>query len=267
MNIFLIVALVAGLGTSEAAQKKSAVIFDLDDTLVETRYRSYEILRQIAVQQNLPQLLNLTVDTTDYYCTKSLSNVGLTDATIVAKVCGESDWASELQSLWGKKFHANPASIPYDHMLAGAPLFVNALVKDLGVQVIYLTGRNQEATARASQAQLNYYGFPKGPLITKPTAYTGPDEEFKRQELRRLLQTYNVVAVFDDSLKNANMFRAELPLTVPVVRPTRTPGDPSGVSAGIDQIRDYLAGEPTLRSVVERAKKLKKPGASSERPS
>lgn len=276
-----LMALLLGLAASAgAAPVRDAIIFDLDDTLVDVSYRTHEILREVgATIPGLEGLLRLSVSDIDFDCGVSVKNAGLDDAAVKA-VCRTPSFKA---SPWGSRFFENAAYIKYDHVMPGATRFLERLKSELKVELIYLSGRDENATGAATRKQVDYFGFPGGVVITQPTpapsAPSVPDDQFKLDRLKALqTQGYNIIAAFDDKFENAEMFRANLEASVPVVRPHKNILDRLNVKTGktladgIEQITDYTvnvswsgsgpksfeSNSKHLSDILNRARALKK---------
>lgn len=229
----VVAAIGMACGASAAEPPRKLVIFDIDDTLVDTNYRTQEILHEVGAELGLPELMALTFDKTDYFCSKSVQNAGLSDPGVASKVCGDFAAGTQASSPWGRRFFSS-AYLRFDHVIAGAPQFVDRVQAETGADIVFLTGRSEAAMGEGTRAQLAYYGFldkPGRTLITKGDAAQA-DVEHKRSQVRRLAQQYCIVGSFDDSKSNNAMFAQELGASVPLVQPQRvlSAGDLSAAS-------------------------------------
>ncbi len=128
--------------------------------------------------------------------------------------------------------------------MPGAPDFVVRAANETGADLLYLTGRETLTRAEATRRQLLYYGFPldgeHSQLLTRGPKESPIDSIYKAAIIKRVMEKYTIVGVFDDNLNNAIMFRDALPNEIPVVRPNKNVADTKGVKNGIEQITTYL---------------------------
>lgn len=78
INIAAIIIVFLGI-SNQALSKQAAVIIDVDDTLMDTRGRTREILLDLGIKHNIPELATLTLEKTDSSCHKTCANVGMRD--------------------------------------------------------------------------------------------------------------------------------------------------------------------------------------------
>lgn len=241
------------LAETHCGDIKRAVIFDIDDTLVDTNYRTLAILQQIGIEQSIPPLETLEIGNVDFFCSVTLKNTGVGDPGLTEKICGHFDpdptKNTMNSSLWGKAFFSDSRMIRFDHVIAGAPQFVESISEKARAKVIYLSGRNQETLKQGTIEELTHYGFPGfrrntsdcAQLILKPKSFSGDDTAFKTIVAKDLIDRlgYTIVAAFDDQAPNANAFRALLPVSAPVIRPNRNVLDDAKNAPAIDQISSY----------------------------
>jgi phosphoglycolate phosphatase-like HAD superfamily hydrolase len=86
-----------------------------------------------------------------------------------------------------------------------------ALVHDqlaAGHAVAYLTGRNESYRA-VTQEWMREHGLPEGRLVMRREADRRPARQFKPEALRRLQQSYRVVAMVDDDAVVVEALRRE----------------------------------------------------------
>ena len=232
--------------------EKRAVIFDIDDKLVDTFYRTLHILLKAGKELHLNALIELEYPKVDFFCSVTVKNAGIKDPALLEKICGHFDpdprKNTMYQSVWGKSFYSDPEELHFDHVMAGAPDFVNRIMKETDAKIIYVTGRSEEQQTQGTIEELAYYGFPGfngdqsacASLVMKPQSYLGDDTSFKKAITIALQQTgVTILAAFDDSASNANMFRDIFPAKVLVVRPNRNVADTAKNRPGIEQITNY----------------------------
>jgi len=231
--------------TFALAAKPGAIVFDLDDTLFDTNFRTLEILHEIGATHvpQLSQLVTLEYPQVNFFCSVTCRNAGISDAGLIDEVCGNPGKGTLETALWGQKFFS-PDYLKYDHVISGAPTFVARAKQETGASIIYLTGRSGKDNRKATEAQLRYFGFPNPGedgtvLILKGPQDSPSDLVYKTVALDELLQNYRIIGALDDSKDNANMFRSKLASSIPVIRPNRNVADRAGLSPGISQITTY----------------------------
>lgn len=234
------------------ASPKRYIIYDLDDTLFDTAFRSLYVLHRIGMELGIEELQRLEYTQVSFYCDETLQNVGLNDPVLIEDICGHYDSDPKNNTLkkskWGQIFFGDSSSIHYDRPLPGAKEFVERTMNETGATIIYLTARFEQTQGKGTKRQLEFYGFPGfrrntsdcANLIMRPTVTMYPDSQFKEVVLKDLLQNGVVIAAFDDLVSNANMFRRVLPSKVPVIRPNRNILDTKKLNGGIEQITNYI---------------------------
>jgi hypothetical protein len=266
MRIFPLLLAALSSIPSLAADCRRTVIFDVDDTLMDTNFRGAAVFRELAAKLRMPELAQIHASQVKFGCQDTLKVIGLeapwepktereiANAKLIGEICGSKAMKIGMkESHWGSRFFDNPEYIKHDMAMPGAARFVEGVLKFMRVDVVYLSGRNAGTTTQATLDQLAAYGFPTpkvgvsdepGParpyLILQPADNEDPDAVWKESVLKELRKTRSVIAAFDDLPKNANMFRKNLPLDVPVVRPARDVNDKDKMDADIDQITNYL---------------------------
>lgn len=236
-----IVDVVAGEVERAVADGQSpVVIFDLDDTLFETRTRSAAIIREFGAQNGDARLEAAHHDHVRFGLEDTLSEVGLTQAEIAGAL------GRAVRRFWSPRFF-NGTHYHHDTALAGSVAYVNRL-HGLGAQIVYLTGRKTAARAPSLEA-LRVAGFPTGDRTTifvKPDAVPGQPKletaEWKGLTTRTAIAAMGpVVAAFDNEPVNCNALRENLPATTRVIfLDTLWKPDSPALLATIVTIRDYV---------------------------
>lgn len=219
-----------------ALQKRNLVVFDLDHTLVDSNWRNCAILQQVGREFGDEKLANIDYESS---CNlRSLRKAGKSHLT-----------TPEMYKRFNQIFFYDSSLTELDTLMPGGPEFVEHMMNELDADILYLTGRGEQEFLYATVNQLNRFNYPgygakahlhgRTALMLKPSSPDVKTEPFKLEYLQSLQNWYNVVAVFDDSSANVNLFRKGLhPLTV-IVRPTRNVLDYSGLEKGIVQLTDY----------------------------
>ena len=216
-----------------AAGKKPLVIFDLDDTLFDTRSRTLAILRAYPAE---PRFQALRLDQIAHGLPETLGNAGFSPAEL------EGEPAKKVRRFWSQRFF-DPESLRLDGTIPGGVDYVKAVVA-AGGHPIYLTGRKEDMRALSLEV-LRAAGYPEGTLFLKDSNLPGskePTPAFKGRITREKLPALGIaVAAFDNEPANSNAFRENLPAEArSVFVDTIYPDDSPGLIEGIDTIADFL---------------------------
>ena len=208
------------------------VIFDLDDTLFDTRYRTLRILHEYAEAQQETGLEVAQPEQVHYDLEQTLAELGYDEAARAAL-------QPKLRGFWVKRFFRDER-LADDGVYPGAVDYVHELVA-AGAQIAYVTGRKTPALA-PSRAKLEAEGYPvvgQHYFFKPPTKPWEPKLEtpvFKGQVAAdELPELGEVVAAFDNEPENCNAFRANLPDQAIVVHlDTLYPPDAHDLVAGVE---------------------------------
>jgi hypothetical protein len=176
--------------------------------------RNYQILQEWVNENREGQfaayaqaLSVLRPDQVGYTVQDNFTAVGINGSQGFHRVAMES-----LKQFWGKRFFSNEY-LPFDRPYAGAPEFVQKL-HSLGVQIIYLTGRDDSRMRAGTELNFIRDGFPWGSpstyLWTKPV-YNTPDLAHKRAAAERAKDLGTVVASFENEPANLVALKQILP--------------------------------------------------------
>lgn len=148
----------------ESARKlsgeKAAVLLDLDSTLYEVGPRTGQILKEWndspssrefpqvreAIERMKPEHVGYSLEDTFYH-------LALDTQTPSAQAALQS-----MKSFWGARFFTNEY-LDFDHAYPGAAEFVKELYKT-GIDLIYLTGRDEPGMGIGTRKRLLQDGFP-----------------------------------------------------------------------------------------------------------
>jgi predicted kinase len=107
----------------------------------------------------------------------------------------------------------------YDHDRYIEDNVIHAVAKHLtfytyeGTKVIIVTARDEDGRSQ-TEAWLKKHDLPYDALIMRAAGDPRPDYVAKKEMLTKLMETYFIEACYEDRLRNVNMMREELGLTV-----------------------------------------------------
>lgn len=221
-----------------AAGKNPVIVFDLDDTLLQTDHRHVRILREFAAQPEMKgerlddawRLAQLEPGGLRYSINDTARTAGVTDESVLA----------ELRSFWFARFFQNDY-LRADLPVPGAPQFCRD-AHAAGALVVYLTGRD-ENMREGTEWSLSRHGFPvpdgqTTKLILKPRFET-PDLAFKTAALRRIDELGHVVGSFENEPAHINLFHGVFPSAFNVFVDTKHSGKPIQPHPAIPWVRDF----------------------------
>lgn len=184
------------------------VVFDVDGTVFDNRYRTTAILRDFVRKDTdfsteaADTILSLEPGHVRYYMVDTLKDVGVNDLFFIE---GASQY-------WSGNFFTNNY-LDRDEPIPGAVEYVNSL-HEAGAMIVYLTGRDQPNMLEGTVAHMREVGFPIGIdrtiLIMKPVPYS-PSYPFKRTAYQTIDKMGRVVAVFDNEPSYANEVKKHWP--------------------------------------------------------
>lgn len=179
--------------------KRPLAVFDLDSTLYNVSIRTQKIVMDFTevkeFQRSYPAevefLKSLKVSHREWGLKESLQRAGLKSNERFYKT---------LRDFWSKHFFSSPYldyDVPYD----GASEYVNAL-KNEGIQIKYLTGRDEQNMFQGTVKSLKQHNFPlddvKKQLIMKPLKGSIEDEDFKAEKFKDLVKLSKDIWFFEN---------------------------------------------------------------------
>ena len=173
--------------------RKVCVVFDIDNTLVDTRHRTLAALR--AFTQTDPALAGLTDPARARLARTPLSKVRYDGASTAAAIGLSGSQALGFDRFW-QRFFWSPENFRHDVPIAQTTRLARQ-AKTAGAEVYYLTGR-VAALGSETLTQLAALGLPDADakhLLCKPAEGVRTDA-FKRQELSRLRREGHRIAFF-----------------------------------------------------------------------
>ncbi len=214
------------------------VVFDLDDTLFDSRTRTVRILRQFGalatIQVYWPDeaqtLRDAEIQKVTYRLEDTFKRLGITDP----------DFIKAAQGFWKERFFTD-AYVQTDAAVPGASEYVRKLY-DNGATIVYLTGRDSPSMGEGTKRSLAWGGFPLGhqaQLMMKPSKEMD-DLAFKKTAIAEIAKLGQVVGVFENEPKNLNALSAAFPTAIPLFLNTQHSGAPEEPSANARWVRDYL---------------------------
>lgn len=193
--------------------KNPVVIFDLDSTLYDNRYRSAAIWREYGLKK--VEARHITSWVIEDYLVK---DAGLEQKWVEKNI-------KDLKSFWAKRFFSSEY-LRYDKVLPGAVKYVNRLYKK-GAMIVYASGRDAVNMKEGTLKFLKRDGFPldekRTKVLLKPEsniafsekykseaaykkALKKADVAFKENAVREILKMGTPVASFDNEPANINLY-------------------------------------------------------------
>ncbi len=211
------------------------VVFGLDGSLFDHRFRAREILLGLAEERRgaAPALA------------EALAGIRVEDvqeelgATLQARGILDPSALQELNNAFRPRF-ASDEYLHHDKPAPGAVDYVSALY-EAGAGIVYLTGRDRPGMLLGTVASLRDEGFPFAEpgvqLVMKPDAALS-DEAFKQSALPQLARMGSVAAVFDATTCVCELSRAIFP-EARVVMLSLTEFHYPGSESGVEVVGDY----------------------------
>jgi hypothetical protein len=217
---------------SSARGHHPVVIFDLDETLINSRTRTLRILRRFATDPILRTEFPIETKTLLQITGGEYADWGTIEQTInrvgylmKAYVLYPRDILIELRA-YSERF-LNKIKDPYlneylsnDYCAADTPIpgavAYARLIRRLGGHIVYLTGRNRPGMGTCTETNLRSKGFPLDPadplstLIMKPVRDMD-DTEFKKQSMAMIGVMGEVIGGFENEPANVNAFHTAFP--------------------------------------------------------
>jgi hypothetical protein len=183
------------------------VVFDVDDTLLDSRTRSSEIFREFARlptnRESFPAemraLESVQPSQIRYQLEDTARDLGIENKELIQK----------LNSFWREKFFSSEYCA-LDAETPGAGRYLRALDR-ADVRIVYLTGRDEPHMREGTELSFIRRGFPLGArtiLMMKPDAKMD-DLEFKRQAFAQIHPLGRVIGVFENEPRNLNALATE----------------------------------------------------------
>lgn len=215
------------------------VIFDLDDTLIDCRYRKHRVFQDFI---QLPDIIkhfpddvrrvrNLSCEKIAYRIVDNMDKVGVISP----------EFRRKIEAFWAFHYFTNPY-VAHDHPFPGSVNFVRDL-HQAGARIVYFSGRDLPGMGKGTRENLTRLGFPMGEnteLVLKPNSLM-PDLTFKQLALPMIRRLGEVVAVFENESRNLNAIAEEFPLALLVLLDTLHSPNPPAPRQGTIILKGYLS--------------------------
>lgn len=194
------------------ASSESIAVFDIDSTLLNVTQRTQAIVEAFS---NEPSFIKkYQIETEQLKSVKILDqDWGLRSALKRHGLISSLDFFEDLHKYWRTHFFSN-TYLPQDQPYPGAKKYLQELDK-LGVQILYLTARDQPNMREGTLLTLDRFCFPlKNPdsqLIMKPEKGSSSDENFKAEELTNLFNSDSKFWFFENEPVILDTIEKKLP--------------------------------------------------------
>lgn len=232
-------ALLDRVSSEARAGRRPVVMFDLDDTLVDTAYRQMAILREFAAQDSArsrwpdaaAKMSGVESAAVHYDLGDTLKALGVREAPAILP---------ELTQFWAARFFDN-GYLMLDRANPGAVAYVRELVRRGGTAV-YLTGRWEDMRP-GTEASLAAMGFPPADgasvrLLMKPTKQES-DLSFKTRVFDEIAGYGEVVGGFENEPANVDAYLARFPSGLMIFLDTRHSTGAPAVLPSIAWVADF----------------------------
>ena len=208
------------------------VVFDLDDTLINSRTRTVRILNEFSEQQAVPELEHLEVAQIRYDLEDTFKELGLADDKLLALA----------NVFWKTRFFTNEYAAK-DRPVPGAAAYVRWLAGQ-GARIVYLTGRGENEMREGTLANLERNHFPLDDdtvvLLMKPDMKMD-DTVFKVAAFARINKMGEVVGAFENEPRNINAMQTAWPDALAIYLDTIHSKKPDVPAPGVFWVRDFRA--------------------------
>jgi hypothetical protein len=227
-----------------ALGKQPVVMFDLDDTLINTRERTLRIIQDFAKQTELlpedaQKLAALKIENIRFLMSDTLKEQGVLNPAL----------AKNLGDFWASRFFTNEYSAN-DKQNPGAALYVREIVK-AGAKVVYLTGRDAPRMQVGTLENLRKQGFPVNSsaalLMMKPNNSVD-DLAFKRESFTQVAAMGEMIGVFENEPANVNAMADAFPAATAIFLDTIHSPTNIVPEARVSQVLDFF--HPLMNSAA-----------------
>lgn len=234
--------LVTEVEVSASKHEQPIVVIDVDDTLVDVRYRKLQIYNDFVDQPQIKEMYpveryavkTMQIHDVTYEPGTEFPGLGITD----------KEFTKAAVDFWKKVFLTN-SYLKYEQAIGGASQFVRELVQS-GATVIYLTGRNEPDMGKGTVQELVGLGFPLGKsahLMMKPNAKMD-DLKFKKGAFDNIEKLGTVVGVIENEPRNINAMVDRFPTARPIFLKTLHSNKPDVPYERATQIPNFFSCSP-----------------------
>ncbi len=214
------------------------IIFDIDDTLIDCRYRKHKVFLDFIQQDNVGMrfpkesvcLSALPIHQVCYKISDNLSNAEIENP----------DFERELLDFWRTNYFSYPYLLN-DQAFPGAVDFVNKCLS-LGSRIVYLTGRDIPGMERGTLERMSALGFPTtGPAVRfflKPHPQQD-DHAFKLTTFDTIHRDGPVLAALENELGNLNAMAERFQDALVYWRPTLFAPNPPQPHPRVKLLREF----------------------------
>jgi len=209
---------------------------DIDGTIALHYLRTYEIFLRAVKTFDLPGELKATLANYDpceydYYPRKNLLHMGLQ----------EGETLTGIMKFWDDNFFSS-RFLHLDKPIAGAREFVKTVL-NLGVNVFYLSGRDEQNMGDGTRAWLRHHNFMDDHSRTSLFLKTDPDitsVESKRIAGEKIKSIGVPVLIIDNEPGELETLWRQFPQAVVVLLDTPNSGRPGTLPPNTLKIKNYL---------------------------
>lgn len=182
---------------------RPVVIFDIDDTLTDTKERNLRVLKNFVSQpfiknqypNEVQKILKLSKANIRYQLKDTLKEASILDAEFVTKA----------SQFWLAHFFTNEY-VAFDRPIEGASQYLHQLINK-GAIIVYLTGRDIPRMKEGTIQNINHNLFPFSAdtsFLFMKSDTSIDDLSFKKQSFDQIKKLGEVVAVFENEPANLN---------------------------------------------------------------
>ena len=217
---------------------RPVVIFDLDETLIDTRPRSLSILREFgrsaqvrAVYRSASQILRESrLEDVVYHIEDIARDLGLLDSALVA----------QLKEYYSARYFSNEY-LSRDRQIDGAKAYVMALQR-AGALIVYLTGRDKPRMGVGTEYSLVKLGFPLGgnaATLLMKSDKSIDDTSYKTEAFATIAKWGTVVGAFENEPRNVNAMATAFPEAITVFLDTMHSNKPDLPLPSLPWVKDF----------------------------
>lgn len=231
----------------EAAKGKSPVVmFDLDDTLTNTRDRTVRILHDFAnqaeIQSAFPdeskKLETLEFAQTSFLLKDTMKSMNIDNPAFIEKA----------NDFWQANFFTNKYCAE-DIETSGASVYLHLLAK-AGAKIVYMTGRDIPRMGKGTKENLaknhfprkRWFSFISGPapvLILKPDQKED-DLKFKESQYDNIRNMGEVVGAFENEPANINSMANAFPHAAAIFLDTIHSPNPAVPEDRVEWVENFI---------------------------